>query len=138
MTGEYLHSIDVKGRLNFPAKLREELGQAFIITKGLDGCIFVYSQDEWKKIEERMAQLPLSQSRNVQRFLSSGAAEVEPDKQGRILIPLNLRLHAGLEKDIVVAGVGTRAEIWDKKRWEDNCAQLSSEMIAEQMEALGF
>ena len=94
--------------------------------------------EEWKKIEEKMAQLPLSQSRNVQRFLSSGAAEVEPDKQGRILIPANLRLHASLDKDIVVAGVGTRAEIWDRQRWEDNCAQLSSAMIAEQMEALGF
>lgn len=138
MTGEYLHSIDVKGRLNFPAKLREELGCQFILTKGLDGCIFVYSLSEWKKIEERMAALPLSQSRNVQRFLSSGACEVEPDKQGRILVPANLRSHAGLDKDIIVAGVGSRAEIWDKQRWEDNCAQLSSEMIAEQMEALGF
>ncbi len=138
MTGEYLYSIDPKGRLNFPARLREELGESFILTKGLDGCIFVYSLAEWAKIEERLAALPLSQSRNVQRFLSSGAAEVQPDKQGRILIPANLREHAGLEKDIIVAGVGSRAEIWEKQRWDENNNQLSPEQIAREMENLGF
>ncbi len=138
LTGEYQHSIDAKGRLNFPARLREELGERFVITKGLDGCLFVYSMEEWQDILLKLKALPLSSSRNLQRFFSSGAAELEVDKQGRVLIPANLREYAGLDKDVVVAGVINRAEIWNKESWENGPIQLSSDVIAEEMEKLGF
>ena len=94
--------------------------------------------EEWKKIEEKMAQLPLSQSRNVQRFLSSGAAEVEPDKQGRIVLPAHLREYAHLEKDVVVTGACDKAEIWDKAHWEACTGELTSEMMAEAIDSMDF
>ena len=91
LTGEYQYVLDPKGRLNFPARLREELGDRFVVTKGLDGCLFVYGMEEWQRILEKLRELPLSSARHLQRFLASGAAEVEPDKQGRILIPAELK-----------------------------------------------
>ena len=138
LTGEYQHTIDTKGRLNFPARLREELGERFMVTKGLDGCLFVYSMEEWSNILDKLKELPLSSARNLQRFFASGATEVEADKQGRILLPAVLREYAGLDKDIVVAGVINRAEIWDKNQWESGPIQISSDTIAEEMEKLGF
>lgn len=138
LIGEYAHSLDGKGRLNFPARLREDLGDAFILTKGLDNCLFVYSLEEWKKLEERVAALPLSRARGLQRFLFAGAAQVEPDKQGRVLVPQNLREYAGLEKDVMVIGASNRAEIWDQQRWQDSVLQLTSDSIAEAMDELGF
>ena len=87
LTGEYQYTLDPKGRLNFPARLREELGERFVVTKGLDGCLFVYGMEEWQRILEKLKELPLSSARHLQRFLASGAAEVELDKQGRILLP---------------------------------------------------
>lgn len=138
MIGEYNHSLDAKGRINFPAKLREELGDRFYITKGLDNCLFVYSEAEWKVLEERIRTLPVSKARPLQRFLFAGAALAEPDKQGRVGIPQNLREYAGLTKDIVVAGASLRAEIWDKQSWDDMCSGLTSASIAEAMDDLGF
>ncbi|HAN44009.1 MAG TPA: division/cell wall cluster transcriptional repressor MraZ [Ruminococcaceae bacterium] len=138
LIGEYLHSLDTKGRVNFPAKLREALGERFIITKGLDNCLFVYSYDEWKILEDKIRTLPMSKSRNLQRFLFSGAVEVEPDKQGRIVLPQNLREYASLTKDIMIIGASVRAEIWDKEKWERGCGELTSDMIAEAMDELGF
>jgi len=138
LIGEYAHSLDPKGRVNFPAKLREGLGPCFIITKGLDGCLFVYSQSEWKVLEDKIRALPISKSRALQRFLFAGAVDVEPDKQGRVLIPANLRGYAGLTKDVMVVGASTRAEIWDKIKWEENCEGLTADMVASAMDELGF
>ena len=138
LIGEYQHTLDIKGRVNFPARLRESLGESFIITKGLDGCLFVYSREEWKVLEDRIRELPMSKARNLQRFLFAGAVEVETDKQGRVLLPANLREYAGLEKEIVVIGASTRAEIWSRERWSQNSEELSSDTVAQAMDELGF
>ncbi len=138
LIGEYQHSLDSKGRVNFPAKLRESLGETFIITKGLDNCLFVYSMDEWKVLEDKIRALPMSKARDLQRFLFAGAVEVEADKQGRVIIPQNLRSYAGLEKDIMVIGASVRVEIWDAQRYQQSCESLTSDSIAQAMDELGF
>lgn len=138
LIGEYSHSLDQKGRVNFPARLREDLGDRFVITKGLDDCLFVYSLEEWAKLEEKLSELPLSKSRMLKRFFYAGAVEVEGDKQGRVIIPQNLREYAGLQKDVTVVGASTRAEIWDSAKWTSYCDGISSEMVAEAMDELGF
>lgn len=119
-TGEYNHTIDTKGRLTFPAKFRENLGEGFVVTKGLDGCLFVFDASEWQKLTEKLASLPLTDkgARQFTRFFLAGATDVEVDKQGRILLPANLRQFAGIEKDVVLIGVGNRAEIWSKERYD--------------------
>lgn len=138
MTGEYGCVLDAKGRITFPAKLRESLGETFMVTKGLDGCLFVYPMDEWSVLEDKIKNLPMSKSRNLQRFFFAGAVDVTPDKQGRVLIPANLRTYADLGKDIVVAGASVRAEIWDKEKWESLQSELDSDMIAQQMDEIDF
>ena len=116
--GEYSHTIDAKGRIIVPAKFRESLGDNFVVTKGLDNCLFVYTSEDWRKFEEKLRTLPLTNkdARKFTRFFLAGAAEMEIDKQGRILIPSVLREFAALEKDVVLVGVGSRIEIWDKAR----------------------
>ena len=111
--GEYNHTIDTKGRLIVPSKFREALGDEFVVTKGLDGCLFVYDNKEWSAFEEKLKALPLmnKESRKFVRFFLAGAANVEVDKQGRILIPSVLREFAGLDKDVVLVGVASRIEI---------------------------
>ena len=121
-----------------PSKLRDDLGNLFIITKGLDNCLFVYSKDEWSILEEKIKILPLSKSRDLQRFFFSGACEAESDKQGRVLIPSNLREYAKLEKDIVILGALNRCEIWNKDMWEAQRNTLTSDAIAEAMNEIGF
>ena len=138
LIGEYEHSIDAKGRVIFPVKLRESLGEEFVVTKGLQNCLFVYGKPEWEVLTEKINALPMSKAGNLQRFLFSSATLVESDKQGRILIPGNLREYAGLDKDVVVIGASIRAEIWDKSRWKEICSQLTSDMIGEAMDELGF
>lgn len=138
LMGTYCHNIDAKGRMNFPTKLRESLGDSFIITRGLDGCLFVYSREEWAVMEEKISSMPLSKGKNVQRFFFSNAAEIEADKQGRILIPAHLREYAGLEKDVMVIGAVNRAEIWDKDRWNKLNDSFSEDMLTEAMDELGF
>ena len=138
LIGEYQHTLDPKGRVNFPARLRESLGSTFIITKGLDNCLYVYSMEEWKVLEDKIRALPMSKSRNLQRFFFAGAAEAEPDKQGRVLIPAHLREYAGLTKDVTVIGASVRAEIWDSERYQSSCEDLTSDSIAESMDELGF
>ncbi|MGN1330688.1 MAG: division/cell wall cluster transcriptional repressor MraZ [Clostridia bacterium] len=142
LIGEFEHSLDAKGRLIMPAKLKSSIGENFIVTKGLDGCLFAFSLDEWKNFEEKLKSLPLSNrnSREFTRFFLSGATECEIDKQGRFLIPNNLRESANLKKEVVIIGVGTRIEIWDKEKWttynsEEN---ISVEDIAENMTMLGI
>lgn len=123
--GEYLHTIDGKGRLIVPAKYREALGEKFIATKGLDHCLFVYPIDEWQALEEKLRALPFTQpdARAFVRFFFSGATECEIDKQGRILLPANLRDYAQLEKDVVLVGVSSRVEIWSQTLWTDYSRQ---------------
>lgn len=139
--GEYEHSLDTKGRIIIPAKLRDSLGEQFMITKGLDGCLFVYSMEQWKEFEEKLQALPLNQkdSRAFARYFFSGAMDIEPDKQGRVIIPQNLRDHAGLTKDIMIIGAGTRLEIWDKDTYETYMANSQSpEELAAAMSEIGF
>ncbi|MGN0317635.1 MAG: division/cell wall cluster transcriptional repressor MraZ [Lachnospira sp.] len=142
LMGEYNHTIDTKGRIIVPAKFREVLGDTFVVTKGLDNCLFVYPNDEWQKFEEKLQTLPLTNknARQFTRFFLAGAATVEVDKQGRILLPPVLREFAALEKDIVLVGVASRIEIWSKSRWEESISTYDSDMdeVAENMEALGF
>ena len=138
--GEYNHSIDPKGRVIVPAKFREQLGEEFVVTKGLDGCLFVYDKTEWSAFEEKLKTLPITNkdARSFVRFFLAGATTVEVDKQGRILVPENLREHAGLTKDTVLVGVGSRVEIWSKENYEkiDNFDDV--ELMAEHMANLGF
>jgi MraZ protein len=142
LIGEFEHSIDTKGRLVLPAKIKDDLGKEFIVTKGLDGCLFGYSLAEWSKFEEKLKALPLTNkiTRDFVRFFLSGAVEEETDKQGRFLLPANLREYASLTKDAVIIGVGTRIEIWDKKKWiEYNSEEnLSVDSIAEKMTEIGI
>ncbi|MEF9983115.1 MAG: division/cell wall cluster transcriptional repressor MraZ [Oscillospiraceae bacterium] len=138
LIGEYSHNLDAKGRVNFPSKLREDLGESFIVTKGLDNCLFVYSMSEWKVLEDKIRSLPMSKSRNLQRFMFAGAIEVQADKQGRIIIPSNLREYAGLTKEIMIVGASVRAEIWDKESYDKINETLTADMIAEAMDDLDF
>lgn len=138
--GEYNHTIDAKGRLIVPSKFRELLGDAFVVTKGLDGCLFAYDNEEWKRFEEKLRSLPITnkEARQFVRFFLAGATEAEVDKQGRILIPNVLREFAELTKDVVLIGVGSRIEIWGRERFEDVAAFDDMDEIAEHMAELGL
>ena len=142
LIGEYEHSLDTKGRLIMPSKLREDMGEKFIVTKGLDGCLFGFSKNEWQNFEEKLKTLPLTNknARDFVRFFLSGATECEIDKQGRFLIANNLREYATLEKDVVIIGVGTRLEIWDREKWKNynSSENISADEIAENMTMLGI
>lgn len=138
MTGTYEHSIDAKGRLFIPAKLREELGVTFYLAMGVDECLAIYPQETWNRFTEKFASLPMSQSAAM-RPLFANASKCELDSQGRIVIPQKLRKYAGLEKDAVIIGVNDRAEIWSAETWN---AREEEEMTQEKMKAclaaLGF
>ena len=140
--GEYEHSIDAKGRAIIPAKFRDELGEKFIVTKGLDNCLFVYPLNEWTILENKLKTLPLTskEARTFVRFFFSGATECEIDKQGRILLPSNLREHASIDKEITIIGVSTRVEIWSKDKWNSYTQEQSGDVdeIAEKMFELGI
>ncbi len=140
--GEYQHTIDSKGRVILPAKFREELGEKFVVTKGLDHCLFVYPNEEWSNLEKKLRTLPLTSrdARAFIRFFFAGAAECGVDKQGRILIPANLRQHAGLNRDLAIIGVSTRVEIWDRDAWDayNNESSLDQDKIVEHMAELGI
>ena len=139
--GEYQHGLDPKNRMIVPAKLRDGLGNTFVITKGLDGCLYAYPLGEWKILEEKMKTLPLTNkdARYFVRFFFSGACEIELDKQGRGLIPQNLKEYAGIEKDIVSIGVLSRVEIWSREKWNEyNESNMDFDSIAEKMNDLGI
>ena len=138
--GEYNHTIDATGRLIVPSKFRETLGDPFVVTKGLDGCLFVYDNEEWGVFEEKLKSLPITnkEARQFVRFFLAGAAEVEVDKQGRILVPNVLREFAELNKDVVLIGVASRIEIWSKERFEGMTAYEDMDEIAEHMAELGL
>lgn len=140
--GEYQHIVDDKGRVIMPSKFRDDLGPNFIMTKGLDNCLFVYPKEEWEVLENRLRSLPLTNrdARAFVRFFFAGATECILDKQGRVLIPSNLRDHAKLEKDAVIIGVAARIEIWSKEEWTayNDDDSLSYDSIAEKMAELGI
>lgn len=138
--GEYNHTIDTKGRLIVPSKFREALGDAFVVTKGLDGCLFVYDNIEWSLFEEKLKSLPITnkEARQFVRFFLAGATEAEVDKQGRILIPNVLREFAELTKEVVLIGVGSRIEIWSRERLDGVTACEDMDEIAEHMAELGL
>ena len=138
--GEYNHSVDAKGRLIVPSKFREQLGNEFVVTKGLDGCLFVYDKKSWEEFETKLQSLPLmnKEARKFVRFFQSGANEVEVDKQGRILLPVPLREYAALGKDVVLIGMAGRVEIWSKERFDQESTYDDMDDVAEQLEKLGL
>lgn len=136
MTGSYQHNIDAKGRLTVPVKLREQLGEAFYLTKGLDGCVFAYPESEWEEFLEKLCSLPLAKAAAVQRHFISNSSKVETDSMGRILLPKNLREFAALEKEALFLGVGKRAEIWSAARYEEINNALSQDDIMETMSSV--
>ena len=138
--GEYSHTIDAKGRVIIPSKLREALGEGFVIARGLEGCLYVYDAEGWKNFEEKLETMPDITSvelNALRRFMIAGAVDGELDKQGRVMIPNSLRTHADLKKDVVFAGVGKRVEIWDKDRWESALPTDMSE-IGAKLESMGL
>lgn len=142
LLGEYRHNVDTKGRVSVPSKFRDDLGQSFVVTKGLDNCLFMYSKLEWETFENKLKQLPLTNqdARSFMRFFFAGATECEVDKQGRINIPQNLREYANIQKEVVIVGVATRAEMWDSENWENytNSDSLDVSKIESQMSNLGI
>ncbi len=136
-TGEYQHTLDGKGRVIIPSRLRDGLGDRFVVTRGLDQCLFVYPNSEWVRLEQKLKQLPFtkSDSRAFTRLFFSGAMEVEADKQGRILIPNNLREYAGIEKEVMFIGVSNRVEVWSEEAWKGYFDQANEnyEELAEKL-----
>ena len=139
--GEYQHNLDEKGRLAVPKKFRPNINKGAVVTRGLDNCLFLYTKTEWQKLAEKLANLPFSQAntRAFARLMLAGAMDVDIDKQGRIMLPEYLRSFAGLKKNIVVAGLYNRLELWDQKNWEAYKMQTEkdSSKIAEEMFNLG-
>ena len=138
-TGEYNHTIDPKGRLIVPARFREELGEAFWITNGNDGCLIIYPEKAWEAFLEKLQLLTNTEKkRKIVRSFVSKANNVELDKQGRVLIPTALRGYAGLEKDVVLAGAIDKIEVWDKKRWDEQADTDDIDAITESLAELGL
>lgn len=140
LIGEYNQNIDAKGRVNVPAKFREELGNSFVVSKGLDNCVCIYPKDQWERFKEELETVPPSKRRMLSRFFYSGAEECEIDAQGRTLIPPKIREYAGLTKEIVVVGVSEKIEIWDRESWNKYMEDpaFEAEEIAKAMEELGL
>lgn len=138
--GEYNHSIDAKGRLIIPSKFRDTLGEEFVVTKGLEGCLFVFEKYDFETFMDKLNEKSDLEAkvRKIKRFFISGAQEMEPDKQGRMLVPPVLREYAGLEKEVVFAGVGGHIEIWDKAKWEDITSFDDINDIAEELSNIGI
>ncbi|MEG0664109.1 MAG: division/cell wall cluster transcriptional repressor MraZ [Clostridia bacterium] len=134
LSGEHKHSLDVKSRIIMPSKFRTDLGDKFIITRGFDKCIAIYPIAEWEKLSGIVTAMSKIRVTNVQRYLFRYACEVEPDKQGRILIPASLKEAAGLEKDVVIVGLGTMAEIWDEQAWHKTADEMDIDEIMNQIE----
>lgn len=136
--GRFQHNIDAKGRMFVPAKLRDKLGSLFIAAAVMDHCVCLYSMDEWEKLQEGLAQKPMTQARKLQRYLSANAVDVQVDAQGRILLPRHLLEYAGLEKEALVIGAGNRAEIWNPTSYEADIDSMTSEEVEAEFAELGF
>lgn len=137
MTGTYEHSIDAKGRLFLPAKLREELGDIFYLAMGIDTCLAIYPLSTWERFTEKFASLPMSKSRAMRSFFAN-AVKCEPDRQGRIVIPQRLRGYANLSRDVVILGINDRAEIWSRDLWNKSEEEMTPEKMAACMDELGI
>ncbi len=140
LMGTYHHNIDAKGRMSFPTKLRDLLGGEFYVTKSINQkCLTIYSKSEWEKLANKIAELPDSMGGlDIKRWLFSGAGELVPDKQGRVLIPSDLREFAGLKKDVVVIGLDDKAEIWDKELWDAQQSNIDMSAMLAAMQQLGI
>ncbi|MCI8387313.1 MAG: division/cell wall cluster transcriptional repressor MraZ [Clostridiales bacterium] len=138
LTGEYFHSLDSKGRVFVPAKLREALGNTFMLARSVDGCLSLYHLDEWTKLTDKLAALPDTQTRPIRRFLFTFASEATPDSQGRINIPVGLREYACLEREVAILGVGDHAEIWAADRWEEMKCGEDAANVEKMMRELGL
>jgi MraZ protein len=140
--GEYAHTIDDKGRLTIPAKFRDELEGGVVVTRGLDGCLWAYGRSEWENLAEKIGKLPTTNeaARNFSRFMFSGAFDSVPDRQGRILVPQNLRDYAVIQEDTVIIGVMNRLEIWNPARWSKVVTQVEQDpaAMAAQLQDLGI
>lgn len=140
LIGEYYHNLDAKGRVSVPSKFRDDLGSTFVLSRGLDDCLYAYSVSEWETFKAELLTMRGSSAQKIRRFFFSGATECEIDSQGRVVIPPNFRAYAELSKEVVIVGVSNRAEIWDKKKWEDyiSDASFDSSEIAKAMDEMGF
>ncbi len=138
LSGTFTPTMDVKGRFNFPAKLRDELGGRFYAAYGLDHCVAVYSEEGWQAVRDRLMEQPSGKTKDLARLLFSRSVQLEPDKQGRVQIPEHLRKYANLQKELCVVGVADRVEIWDKAAWADKYPEPTDEEIDEMFEALGL
>ncbi|MBO1263769.1 MAG: transcriptional regulator MraZ [Clostridia bacterium] len=141
LIGEFSHGMDKKNRIIIPSKLRDGLGETFIMTKGLDSCLYIYPKNEWQIFEQKLKSLPLTDKnvRSFVRFFFSGANEMEPDKMGRVLIPQSLLSYAGIEGEVVSVGMMDRVEVWSKEKWEAyNESEMDMDAIAEKMNELGI
>lgn len=137
--GQYEHGIDEKGRIIIPTKLRDALGDSFVLTCGTDGCLFVYPMPEWNKFVEKLQTLPgTKEARMMQRFFMANAVDCEMDKQGRVMIPTKLREQAAINKDVVTVGVVNKIEIWSKERWTENSSIDSVDDIVDKMTEFGL
>ena len=138
--GEYSHKIDAKGRLIIPSRFRDELGESCVLTRGMDGCLAIYSQASWKEFEDKLATLPLTNknARDLTRFFAGGATTCDLDEQGRILVPATLREEAGLEKEIILAGTLNRIEIWSKEKWAKANEVADMDAIAQGLFDIGI
>lgn len=140
--GEFEHSIDSKGRLTIPAKFKDDLAGGIVVTRGLDGCLWAFTKDEWKIISQKIASLTLTspQARRFTRFMFSSASESIPDRNGRVIIPLKLREYAQIESEVVVAGMMNKIELWSPQRWTDEQVTIteSPEALVEQLADLGI
>ncbi len=136
--GEFFPSLDEKGRVNMPVKHREDLGEQFIITKGLDGCLSAYSMEQWEVISEKVGALPQAKARDLKRFMFSAATQVTPDKQGRVLLSASLREYSRITKDLAVIGASDHVELWDRETWVARKNKIDSDDMAFAMDELGF
>lgn len=140
LIGEYYQNIDDKGRINIPSKFRHDLGETFVVARGLDDCVSIYPKSKWEALQESLMAIPLSQRRAPQRFFGSGAEECSMDSQGRVVIPPSLRNHANLQKEIAVIGDTEKIEVWDRKAWENYIGgeEFETENMANILEKLGL
>lgn len=140
LIGEYHQNIDAKGRINIPSKFRLDLGESFVVAKGLDNCAYIYPKEAWQAFQEGLCSAQPTQRRHLQRFFFSGAEECSIDSQGRVLIPSHVREYANLQKEIVVVGVSDKVEIWNRDAWTDYMKEpaFEAEAIASIMEEMGI
>ncbi|MEE0858455.1 MAG: division/cell wall cluster transcriptional repressor MraZ [Acutalibacteraceae bacterium] len=136
--GTYQHNIDAKGRVIIPAKFREELGDSFYVTMGINNCLFVLSKEKWEVFLKKLEEQPMAKAIDIGRFFCAGATEAVPNAQGRVLIPDTLRKYAKLDKDVTVIGAGSRVEIWNTEKWNEYIESQTQQRIKDAMELLGI